>query len=100
MKILTYQHLLVAVVLQDQIEIFREEMIQQEEVLQEAGKAIEKLQERTYTTVDPKRTCIHISPDIYLQRKGGGTKDSRPDDIQTKLKSFPEGTMTVIYEKL
>jgi len=62
-------------------------------------KVIEKLQERIYPTINPKRTCVHISPDIYLQRKGGGKKDSRPDDIQTKLKSFPEGTMTVMYEK-
>jgi len=62
-------------------------------------KVIEKLQERTYTAINPKRTCVHISPDMYLQRKGGGKKDSRPDDIQTKLKSFPEGTMNVIYEK-
>lgn len=33
----------------------------------------------------PKRTCVHLSPHIYLQRKGGGKKDPNPDDIQMKF---------------
>jgi len=32
------------------------------------------------------RTCMHLSPQIYLQRKGGGSKDHSPNDIQAKLK--------------
>ena len=39
-----------------------------------------------FDLVQPKRTCVHLSPSIYLQRKGGGKTDSRPDDIQMKLK--------------
>jgi len=31
-------------------------------------------------------TCLHLSPNIALQRKGGGKTDSKPDDIQAKLK--------------
>ena len=31
-------------------------------------------------------TCLHLSPNIYLQRKGGGSKDKNPDDIQAKIK--------------
>jgi len=31
-------------------------------------------------------TCLHISPNIYLQRKGGGSSDKSPNDIQAKLK--------------
>jgi hypothetical protein len=43
-----------------------------------------------YSQMLPKRTCIHLSDSIYLQRKGGGKKDHSPDDIQMKfrLKSF------------
>ena len=43
-----------------------------------------------YVNAVPKRTCVHLSPNIYLQRKGGGKKDSRPDDIQMKLKLTDE----------
>jgi hypothetical protein len=38
-----------------------------------------------YAAMVPKRTCVHLSPNIYLQRKGGHTKESRPDDIQMKF---------------
>ena len=31
------------------------------------------------------RTCVHLTPYIYLQRKGGGKTDHSPDDIQAKL---------------
>ena len=33
-----------------------------------------------------KRTCVHLSPTIYLQRKGGGKKDHAPDNIQMKFR--------------
>ena len=39
-----------------------------------------------YTTMLPKRTCVHINPCCYLQRKGGGKTDHSPDDIQMKVK--------------
>lgn len=32
-----------------------------------------------------KETCIHLTPCMYLQRRGGDASDSRPNDIQTKL---------------
>jgi len=47
---------------------------------------LDQLKNEIYETAVPKRTCVHLSPCIYLQRKGGGKSDSRPDDIQTKLK--------------
>jgi len=39
-----------------------------------------------YVEAIPKKTCLHLSPSIYLQRKGGGKTDSRPNDIQMKFK--------------
>jgi hypothetical protein len=36
--------------------------------------------------IPPIRTCVHLSPRIYLQRKGGGKKDHAPNDIQMKFK--------------
>ncbi|NBV35461.1 MAG: hypothetical protein EBR81_17150, partial [Proteobacteria bacterium] len=44
------------------------------------------LKEEIYAEMVPKRTCVHLSPSIYLQRKGGGKTDKRPDQIQTKWK--------------
>ena len=38
-----------------------------------------------YKDMIPKRTCVHINPNLYFQRKGGGKKDARPDDIQMKF---------------
>lgn len=49
-----------------------------------------------YPTLVPKRTCVHISPLLYLQRKGGGSSDHAPNDIQLKLKSFPAGVLRVL----
>jgi len=31
-------------------------------------------------------TCLSLSPDVYLQRKGGEKTDKSPNDIQAKLK--------------
>ena len=47
---------------------------------------MEVLRKEAYDTMVPKRTCVHLSPSIYLQRKGGGKTDKRPDQIQTKWK--------------
>lgn len=38
-----------------------------------------------YKVMNPKRTCVHLSPTFYLQRKGGGKKDANPDNIQMKF---------------
>jgi hypothetical protein len=43
------------------------------------------LHSEVYPVMEPKRTCVHLSPRIYLQRKGGGKKDHAPDDIQMKF---------------
>lgn len=51
---------------------------------------MEAIQKEMYDTLVAKRTCVHLSPRIYLQRKSGGAKDHAPDDIQVKLKSLPE----------
>ena len=43
-----------------------------------------------YNVMEPKRTCVHLSPTCYLQRKGGGKKDANPDNIQMKFKFTEE----------
>jgi hypothetical protein len=35
-------------------------------------------------------TCLHLSPNISLQRKGGGNTDNYPNHIQAKLKITQE----------
>ena len=52
-----------------------------------AEAVIAALNAVAYPMLVPKKTCVHISPLMYLQRKGGGKKDHAPDDIQLKLKS-------------
>lgn len=52
-------------------------------------KLISSLCSEGYDQLLPKRTCVHLSPRIYLQRKGS-TKDHSPNDIQCKLKSLPD----------
>jgi hypothetical protein len=42
-----------------------------------------------YENCNAKRTCVHLTPLVYLQRKGGGKKDHSPGDIQAKLISMP-----------
>lgn len=42
-----------------------------------------------FLTYNAKKTCVHISPLVYLQRKGGGSKDHSPNDIQAKLRAMP-----------
>ena len=43
-----------------------------------------------YENCEAKRTCVHLNPFIYLQRKGGGKTDHSPDDIQAKLRCMPD----------
>lgn len=53
-------------------------------------RVIEALTSIAYPLLVAKRTCVHISPLMYLQRKGGSKTDHAPDDIQLKLKSLPD----------
>lgn len=64
-----------------------------------AEKVLEALNDIAYSQLVAKRTCVHISPLLYLQRKGGGAADSSPDDIQLKLKSLPSSVMEPIYDR-
>jgi hypothetical protein len=49
-------------------------------------KLLAFLHSELYPEMVPKRTCVHLSPNIYLQRKGGGKTDHSPDDIQMKFR--------------
>lgn len=60
-----------------------------------ASKVLDSLTGIAYPQLVAKRTCVHISPLMYLQRKGGGKSDSAPDDIQLKLKSLPDVMETI-----
>lgn len=55
------------------------------------------LKQELYKNLLPKRTCVHLSPRIYLQRKGGGQKDHAPNDIQLKITSLPMDMYTLLY---
>jgi len=56
----------------------------------ETGVFMDKLYSEMYDKMVPKRTCIHLSPVIYLQRKGGGKTDHNPDHIQMKFRFTAE----------
>ena len=43
-------------------------------------------------------TCLNLSPDIYLQRKGGEKTDKSPNDIQAKLKI--DQNMLNLFERI
>lgn len=58
---------------------------------------LQKLKQELYKNLLPKRTCVHLSPRIYLQRKGGGQKDHAPNDIQLKITSLPIEIYTSLY---
>lgn len=60
-----------------------------------ADKFIANILKDAYENCLPKRTCVHLSPLIYLQRKGGKKKERSPNDIQAKLRAMPD-CMTVI----
>lgn len=51
---------------------------------------LETMIAQKYEAMVPKRTCVHLSPSMYLQRKGGGGKDKAPDHIQAKFRWIPE----------
>jgi hypothetical protein len=63
-----------------------------------AAAMLEALTKELYPNLVAKKTCVHLSPRLYLQRKGGGSKDSAPDDIQLKLKSMPDIMTRLILE--
>ena len=50
---------------------------------------LEEIRTTMYPTLVSKRTCVHVGPTIYFQRKGGGIRDMNPDHIQTKLTTLP-----------
>lgn len=50
---------------------------------------ITKLYDELYPEMEPKRTCVHLSPSISMQRKGGEKTDKKADDIQMKWRSTP-----------
>ena len=52
--------------------------------------------EVAYPTLIPKKTCVHLNPYFYLQRKGGSKGEHAPDHIQLKCKLFPNECMTDI----
>ena len=54
-----------------------------------ASLFIDTICKDSYENCDAKRTCVHLTPLIYLQRKGGGKVDHSPDDIQAKLRAMP-----------
>ena len=53
--------------------------------------ATSHLKEWIYQNIDiqVKRTCVHLTPNIYIQRKGGGKTDPHPEHVQIKLKITP-----------
>jgi hypothetical protein len=55
-----------------------------------ASKFLDTILNELYETFNSKRTCVHLTPLIYLQRKGGGKKDNSPNDIQAKLRKMPD----------
>jgi len=48
------------------------------------------MHEKLYKEMVTKRTCVHLNPNCYLQRKGGGKKDANPDNIQMKFRFTKE----------
>jgi hypothetical protein len=60
-----------------------------------ADKFIESILNHAYENCLPKRTCVHLSPLVYLQRKGGEEMIRHPTRIQAKLRAMPD-CMTVI----
>jgi len=60
-----------------------------------------KLVDTLYETAVSKKTCVHLSPNIYLQRKGGTKGEKRPNQIQTKMRLTPDvdSIFTNIYQQ-
>jgi len=55
-----------------------------------ASVFVDTILKGAFENLNAKRTCVHFTPLIYLQRKGGGSKDHSPSDIQAKLRSMPD----------
>jgi len=60
-----------------------------------AAHLIGSVVEALFPAMDVKRTCVHLSPHLYFQRKGGGKTDHAPDDIQLKLRFKPEASKAI-----
>jgi hypothetical protein len=60
---------------------------------------LEAILKGTYDTFNAKRTCVHLTDLIYLQRKGGGKADHSPDDIQAKLRCMPKCMTTIVLDQ-
>ena len=50
---------------------------------------IDTLIKDAFETCNAKKTCVHLTPNIYLQRKGGNKTDHSPNHIQSKLRQMP-----------
>ncbi len=61
-----------------------------------ASLFIETILKDAYETFNAKRTCVHLTKLIYLQRKGGGKADHAPDHIQAKLCRMPDCMTTIV----
>jgi len=51
-----------------------------------ADDFMKQVHDNLYANMVSKITCVHLSPNIYFQRKGGTKSESRPNHIQMKLK--------------
>ena len=51
---------------------------------------VKTIKDDAYPHLKSKRTCVHLTPLVYLQRKGGGKTDHSPDDIQAKITRCPD----------
>jgi hypothetical protein len=60
-----------------------------------AEEFINSINADVFTHYNAKKTCVHISPLVYLQRKGGGSSDHSPNDIQAKLRAMPKCMRTL-----
>jgi hypothetical protein len=58
---------------------------------------LRRMQEVAYPSLLPKKTCVHLNPYFYLQRKGGSKGEHAPNHIQLKCKKFPTEIMSDIY---
>ena len=55
----------------------------------EASVFMDRVKADLFPVMETKRTCVHLSPNLYFQRKGGGASDHSPDDVQTKIRFNP-----------
>ena len=56
---------------------------------------MDRLKADMFPVMETKKTCVHLSPNLYFQRKGGGATDHSPDDIQTKLRFSPKPSKAI-----